>query len=142
VAPGSARVGASQAETDLSRRIARRPPKPRRGEIWYVYTPGQPDDPHQPRPALVVSENVRNTVRDDLIVVPVFSRGRAGPTRVPIPAGAGNIPFDSVLFCEEVTTLDRDFLARGPLGPPIDGFRMDEVVRAIRRAIGEVVPEP
>jgi mRNA-degrading endonuclease toxin of MazEF toxin-antitoxin module len=91
---------------------------------------------------LVVSENVRNTVRDDLIVIPIFSRGRFGPTRIPIPAGAGNIPLDSVLFCEEITTVDRDFLASSPLGPPIDGFRMDEVVRAIRRAIGEVVPEP
>lgn len=90
----------------------------------------------------MVSENVRNTVRDDLIVVPMFWRGRAGPTRVPLPAGAGNVPFDSVLFCEEITTLDRDFLASGPLGSPLDGHRMHEVVRAIRRAIGEVVPEP
>jgi mRNA-degrading endonuclease toxin of MazEF toxin-antitoxin module len=107
-----------------------------------VFTPGQPDDPHQPRPALVVSENVRNTLRDDLIVVPMFSRGRTGPTRVAIPAGAANAPFDSVLFCEEITTIDRDFLASGPLGPPMDGDRMDEVVRAIRRAVGEVVAEP
>jgi mRNA-degrading endonuclease toxin of MazEF toxin-antitoxin module len=142
MAPGASRGGASQAEARLTRRTARRPSKPRRGEIWYVYTPGQPDDPHQPRPALVVSENVRNTIRDDLIVVPLFSRGRLGPTRVPVPAGSGSIPFDSIVFCEEITTLDRDFLASGPLGPPIGGHRMDEVVRAIRRAIGEVVPEP
>jgi mRNA-degrading endonuclease toxin of MazEF toxin-antitoxin module len=47
----------------------------------------------------------------------MFSRGRVGPTRVPIPAGAGSVPFDSVLFCEEITTLGR-------------------------RAIGEVVAEP
>ncbi|MFZ0181126.1 MAG: type II toxin-antitoxin system PemK/MazF family toxin [Candidatus Dormiibacterota bacterium] len=126
----------------MSRRAPRRTRTPHRGEIWYVFTPGQPDDPHQPRPALVVSENVRNAIRDDLIVVPMFSRGRAGPTRVAIPAGAGNVPFASVLFCEEITTIDRDFLASGPLGPPVDGDRMDEVVRAIRRAIGEVVPEP
>jgi mRNA-degrading endonuclease toxin of MazEF toxin-antitoxin module len=81
-------------------------------------------------------------MRDDVIVVPLFSRGRAGPTRVPVPAGTGNVPFDSVVFCEEITTLDRDFLTGGPLGPPVSGHRMDEVVRAIRRAIGEVVPEP
>src|SRR5205807_3223615 len=123
------------------RRTARRA-LPRRGEIWYVYTPGQPDDPHQPRPALVVSENVRNTMRDDLIVVPMFSRGLAGPTRVAIAAGTGSVPVDSIVFCEEITTIDRDFLARGPIGPPLDRHRMDEIVRAIRRAIGEVVPEP
>jgi mRNA-degrading endonuclease toxin of MazEF toxin-antitoxin module len=81
-------------------------------------------------------------MRDDLIVVPIFSRGRPGPTRVAIPAGTGNIPSDGMLFCEEITTVDRDFLARGPLGPPLGRRIMDEVVRAIRRALGEVVPEP
>lgn len=81
-------------------------------------------------------------MRDDLIVVPVFSRGRIGPTRVPVFAGAANVPGDSVLFCEEITTIDRDFLAHGPLGPPIGQRKLDEVVRAIRRAVGDVVPEP
>lgn len=115
---------------------------PRRGEIWYVYTPGQPDDPHQPRPALVVSEDVRNALRDDLIVVPVFSRGRLGPTRVTIASRSSQVAADGVLFCEEITTIDRDFLAGGPLGSPIDRRRMEEVVRAIRRAVGETLPEP
>ncbi|MBJ7608130.1 MAG: type II toxin-antitoxin system PemK/MazF family toxin [Candidatus Dormibacteraeota bacterium] len=115
---------------------------PRRGEIWYVYTPGQPDDPHQPRPALVISEDVRNAMRDDLIVIPVFSRGRLGPTRVALPAGAGGLGSDSVLFCEEITTIDRDFLADGPLGRPLGWRQLDQVVRAIRRAVGEVVSEP
>src|SRR5438067_1726655 len=49
---------------------------PRRGEIWFVETPNQPDDPHQPRPALIISANVRNRLADDVIVVPIFSRGR------------------------------------------------------------------
>lgn len=107
-----------------------------------VFTPGQPDDPHQPRPALVISEDVRNRVRGDLIVVPVFSAGRAGPTRVSLPAGSGGLRDDSVMFCEEVTTIDRDFLNRGPLGPRLAGGLMQAIVRAIRRAVGEVVPEP
>lgn len=107
-----------------------------------VFTPGQPDDPHQPRPSLVISEDVRNRVRDDLIVVPVFSAGRPGPTRVSLPAGAGGLRNDSVMFCEEVTTIDRDFLNRGPLGPRLAGELMEAIVRAIRRAIGEVVPDP
>ena len=107
-----------------------------------MYTPGQPDDPHQPRPALVVSDEVRNSMRDDLIVVPMFSTGRAGPTRVSLSAGTGNLPHDSVLFCEEITTIDRDFLADGPLGLPVGTAKLQEVVRAIRRAIGDVVPEP
>ena len=114
---------------------------PRRGELWLVLTPGQPDDPHQPRPALVVSDDVRNRMTDDLIVVPLFSRGRTGPTRVPLPAGAGGLDHESVVFCEEVSTIDRDFLRRGPLGQRLEESAMDPVVRGIRRAVGEVVPE-
>lgn len=117
-------------------------PPPRQGEVWYVHTPGQPDDPHQPRPALVVSEDIRNRLTDDLIVIPIFSRGRLGPTRVRLPAGQGGIDHDSVLFCEEITTIDRDFLSRGPLGEPVSAALLDQVIRAVRRALGEVVPEP
>jgi mRNA interferase MazF len=112
---------------------------PRRGELWTAYTPGQPDDPHQPRPVLVISEDIRNKRRDDVIVVPVFSSGRLGPTRVPVQAETGGLPHDSVLFCEEITTIDKDFLERGPLGPRVDPGTVAAVVRAIRRAIGEVV---
>jgi mRNA-degrading endonuclease toxin of MazEF toxin-antitoxin module len=107
-----------------------------------VYMPGQPDDPHQPRPALVVSEDVRNRLRDDLMVVPLFSVGRLGPTRVPVPAGAGGVRRAGVLFCEELTTIDGDFLYRGPLGRRVARPILDAVVRAIRRALGDVVPEP
>lgn len=115
---------------------------PHRGEIWFVYTPGQPDDPHQPRPALVVSADARNRVSDDIVFVPIFSRGRPGPTRVPIHSGTGGIRQDSVLFCEEITTLDHDFIARGPLGPPAPETLLQQVIRAVRRALGEAVPEP
>lgn len=115
------------------------PPAPRRGEIWFVWTPGQPYDPNQPRPALVASENTRNRLTDDLVVVPIFSTGQLGPTRVPIISGTGGVPRDGVVFCEEITTIHREFLERGPLGPPVPEQVMDEVIRAVRRALGEVV---
>jgi mRNA interferase MazF len=105
-----------------------------------VYTPGQPDDPHQPRPAIVVSEDVRNRLRDDVIAVPLFSGGRLGPTRVPLQVGAGGLRRPSIAFCEEVTTLDRDFLGRGPLGKPVSPAQLAEVIRAIRRALGDMLP--
>lgn len=126
----------------MKRRASPSAAAPRRGELWLVMTPGQPDDPHQPRPALVVSDDIRNRMTDDLIVVPLFSRGRAGPTRVSIEAGNGGLDHESVVFCEEITTIDRDFLSRGPLGPRLEHTVMEAVVRGIRRAIGEVVPEP
>ena len=114
---------------------------PIRGEIWSVRLPGQPDDPHQPRPALIVSADVRNRLADDVIVVPIFSRGAAGPTHVDLGRGAGGIKKDSVLFCEEVTTVDRDFLRTGPWGSPVGTEVLDRVIRAVRRALGETVPE-
>lgn len=107
-----------------------------------VYTPGQPDDPHQPRPALVISEDIRNRLRDDVIVIPVFSAGRLGPTRVPIPAGTTGLRHPGLLFCEEITTIDRDFLNGGPLGSRLSRSILDSALRAVRRAVGEVVPEP
>jgi mRNA interferase MazF len=90
----------------------------------------------------VISEDRRNSLHDDLIVVPIFSAGRLGPTRVPVPARAGGLSRPGVLFCEEITTIDRDYLHRGPLGPPISRRTLQAVVRAVRRAIGEVVPDP
>jgi mRNA-degrading endonuclease toxin of MazEF toxin-antitoxin module len=105
-----------------------------------VYLPGQPDDPHQPRPALVVSEDTRNRLADDVIVVPAFSRGRLGPTRVALPAGTGGVLHSSVLFAEEITTLDTDFLEGGPLGPPLPEELLQRVVLAVRRSLGEVIP--
>lgn len=111
---------------------------PMRGEIWRVYTPGQPTDPHQPRPALVVSVDARNQREDDVVVVPIFTRGELGPTRVPIRGGVGGLEHDSVLFCEEITTLDMDYLEEGPLGEPVPKSLMHRVIRGIRIALGDI----
>ncbi len=111
---------------------------PRRGQIWHVFTPGQPTDPHQPRPALVVSVDVRNEAEDDVIVVPIFTRGTLGPTHIPIRAGVGGLPHDSVLFCEEITTVDVELLEEGPLGDFVPESFMQRIVRAVRIAIGDV----
>lgn len=107
-----------------------------------MYTRGWPDDPHQPRPALVVSENVRNQARPHVTVVPIFSVGRTGPNRLPIEVGVGGIPHGSVLFCEEITTIHDEFIADGPLGEPVSDELLERVVRGVRRALGDVVPEP
>lgn len=114
---------------------------PRRGEIWNVFTPGQPTDPHQPRPALIISVDARNEAEDDVVVIPIFSQGARGPTHVPISAGVGGIEHASVLFCEEITTLDWEFLEQGPLGPVVPEGLLRQVIRAVRIAIGDV-PEP
>jgi hypothetical protein len=70
------------------------------------------------------------------------SGGQFVPT-IPSASGSpGGLDHLSVAFCEEIATIDRDFLRRGPLGSRIDAPLMEAVMRAIRRAIGEVVPEP
>jgi mRNA-degrading endonuclease toxin of MazEF toxin-antitoxin module len=79
-------------------------------------------------------------MRDDLIVVPIFSAGQLGPTRTALPARSSGLRHNSVIFCEEITTIDRDFLTRGPVGT-LNPKLMEAVVRCVRRAIGEVVPE-
>jgi mRNA-degrading endonuclease toxin of MazEF toxin-antitoxin module len=89
-----------------------------------------------------MSEDVRNRLRDDLIVVPIFSAGRLGPTRVPVPSRAGGLSRPGLLFCDEITTIDRNFFSRGPLGPRLSPRILQAVVRAVRRAIGDVIPEP
>jgi mRNA-degrading endonuclease toxin of MazEF toxin-antitoxin module len=91
---------------------------------------------------LVISVDVRNALRDHVIVVPILSSGRVGPTRVALPAGSGGLDHDGVLFCDEITTLRHDFLGKGPLGTPVPGRVLKDVVKAIRRALGDVVPEP
>ncbi len=112
---------------------------PLRGEIWYSYMPGQPRDPHQPRPALVVSVDIRNQNRDHAMMVPIYSHGRTGPTHVALAAGEGGIPWASVLFCEELSTVDYTYLTQGPLGDLVSDDVLAAVVRAVRRAIGDVV---
>ncbi len=104
---------------------------PLRGQIWRVWTPGQPHDPHQPRRALIIS--------DDATVIPIFSRGRPGPTHVSIPRGRWRLEHDSILFCEEITALHFDFLAEGPLGTLVPDGVLQRVVRAVRIGLGDVV---
>lgn len=102
--------------------------------------PNQPVDTHSPRPALVVSVDVRNRLANDVIVVPLSTNLRPLSTHVLIPAGAGGQRQDSMAKCEHVTTLDKQLLVRGPFGGRIPDTILGDVVRAIRRAIGEILP--
>jgi mRNA-degrading endonuclease toxin of MazEF toxin-antitoxin module len=68
-----------------------------------------------------------------------LSTGRLGPTRVPVPAGVGGLRRPGVLFCEEIATIDRDFLVRGPLGGQLPERLLRQIVFAVRRALGDLV---
>ncbi|HZS89954.1 MAG TPA: type II toxin-antitoxin system PemK/MazF family toxin [Chloroflexota bacterium] len=107
---------------------------PRRGEVWTV---ALLRDPHSPRPCLVISENTRNQYAPNLLVVPIFSSAPQGPTRVALRAGQGGVLHDSVLMCDQLITVLRDDLVRGPLGQPVPVSILKAVVLAIRIAVGD-----
>jgi len=69
------------------------------------------------------------------MVVPIFSTGNLGPTRLVIPAAGTGLRYDSILFCEELTTLDKAFLEDGPRGRVTPDL-LDQVILAVRRALG------
>ena len=108
---------------------------PRRGKIYLVRLPGQPQDTKE-RPALVVSLDVRNRLAHDVIVVPISTTLRKAPTHVELPAGEGGLHRTSMAKCEQITTLDKSFLLRGPFSGTISKPRIHEVEKAIMRALG------
>ena len=100
-----------------------------------VKLPGHPSD-SKDRPALVVSLDVRNRLANDVIVVPLSTTLRPAPTHVELPVGEGGLKETSMAKCEQVTTLDKSFLIRGPFAGTINPFLMREIEKAIQRSIG------
>ncbi len=112
---------------------------PRRGEIYLVRLPGHPADP-KARPALLVSMDVRNRLANDVIVVPLSTTLRPAPTHVELSVDEGGLKQASVAKCEQVTTLDKSFLLRGPFAGSVSPAKMREIEKAVQRAIGMAVP--
>ncbi len=111
---------------------------PRRGEIYLVRLPGHPRD-RKARPALVVSLDIRNQLANDVMIVPLTTILRPAPTHVQLERGEGGLDHPSMAKCEQLTTLDKQFLLRGPFAGTVREATMTAVERAIMRAIGLVV---
>ena len=111
---------------------------PARGEIYLVKIPGHPND-RKLRPALVVSIDVRNRLANDVMVVPLSTTLRPAPTHVQITEGEGGVRLRSMAKCEQVTTLDKSLLVRGPFAGKVADDTMVAVERGIIRAIGLVI---
>ncbi len=112
------------------------------GEIWWVRIPNQPNDPHQPRPAVIVSTDGRNKNANDVIVVPTTSSTNMSPhpqLHIHIPAGEGGLPKDSYARCDQVSTIDKSLLdtAKGPLGNRIHLKYRWAILDAVRAALGD-----
>jgi mRNA-degrading endonuclease toxin of MazEF toxin-antitoxin module len=103
----------------------------RRGHIYWARLPGD-----KRRPVLVVSPEERNAGASDVIVVPLSTVLRHGPWHVPLRRREGGLPLASVAKCEQITTLAREVIDEAALGPALAPPRLEEVERAILRAIG------
>jgi len=110
---------------------------PKRGEIYLVNLPSKPKDIKN-RPALVVSLDIRNKLAGDIIVVPLSTNLRPSPTHVLLQEGEGGLSKASMAKCEQVTTIDKSFLIRGPFAGKIGDERMKEIEKAIIIAIGAI----
>jgi len=110
-------------------------PYPKRGEIYLVTLPGHPED-SKARPALIVSLDVRNRLANDIIVIPISTTTRLSPTHVKLHKGEAGLDQTSMAKCEQISTLDKSFLIRGPFSGTVRFSKMTEVEIAIKRAIG------
>lgn len=112
---------------------------PKRGEIYLVNLPSKPKD-NKNRPALVVSQDIRNKLASDIIVVPLSTNLRPAPTHVLLSDGEGGLSRQSMAKCEQVTTIDKSLLIKGPFAGRISAYKMREVEKAIMIAIGLIGP--
>jgi len=110
---------------------------PKRGEIYLVNLPSKPKDVKN-RPALVVSLDIRNKLANDIIVVPLSSTLRPSPTHVLLPEGEGGLSKASMAKCEQVTTIDKSLLIRGPFAGKINIEKMSEIEKAIMVSMGVI----
>jgi mRNA-degrading endonuclease toxin of MazEF toxin-antitoxin module len=109
-------------------------PHPHRGQLYWVAIPAEPRQ--KKRPALVISAEPRNRLAGDVLVIPASTALRPSPTHVRLKKGQGGVRKDSVLKCEQITTLPKKLLSDQALGGPLSGRLMDEVERGVIRSIG------
>lgn len=108
---------------------------PKRGEIYLVNLPSKQKDIKN-RPALIISMDIRNKLANDVIVVPISTTLKPAPTHVLLPEGEGGLTKSSMVKCEQITTLDKELLIKGPFAGRISTEKINEVEDGIKVAIG------
>jgi mRNA interferase MazF len=115
------------------------PKLPRRGDVWNVDFPNRPDDPHLPRPAVVISNDFHNEFSDAVLVIPItveglLKRNKLLPTHVYMQRGLGGLTKDSRAMCEQIVSVDKSKLIE-PLKGTIPSVLMTALVRALLKAV-------
>lgn len=108
---------------------------PKAGEIWNVnFDPRVGREQGGIRPALVISNDAFNAIRNDLIfVVPLTGTDRGITSHVRIEAGVGGLTKTSFALCEQAKSqsVDRFIDRRGSVPP--------EVLLTVRRIVGRFI---
>ncbi len=112
------------------------PTRPWRGEVWLVNFSNRPNDPHLPRPAVVISNDFRNDFSNSVLAIPISGekRGKFLPTHVFLPKGTGGLHKDSRALCEQIASLDKSCFVEGPIGK-IASVTMTSLVQALNKAV-------
>ena len=109
---------------------------PRQGEVYLIKALKALGDTKK-RPAVVISMNVRNEYKENVLIVPFTSDLTNGetPTRILIPEGEGGLKSDSLALCENISAVRKLYLDREPYGS-ITPQSLAGIQRAIQIAIG------
>ena len=109
---------------------------PRQGEVYLIKALKTLGDTKK-RPAVVVSMNVRNEFKENVLIIPFTSDLINGetPTRILIPVGEGGLKSASLALCENISAVRKLYLERGPYGA-ITPQSLARIQRAIQIAIG------
>jgi mRNA interferase MazF len=115
------------------------PARPWRGEVWRVNFSNRPNDPHLPRPAVVISNDLRNDFSNSVLAIPISDAERGAkplPTHVFLPGGIGGLTKDSRALCEQVASLEKDCFVEGPIGK-LASTTLDALVQALNKAVSD-----
>ncbi len=117
---------------------ARQTSQPLAGEVWYVdFDPQRGREQAGVRPALVISTNEFNHVRNDLIIVcPLTTRDRGLRYHIPVDPISGVLTRRSLVMCEQVKAQDVGrFLSRRGSVPAA-------ILRSVRTMVADFIDGP
>ena len=101
---------------------------PQRGEVCWLRL-------DENRPALIISNDALNRHALDVCVVPITSvRHGRFTLRVAIQAGEGGLPRDSWAKCDQVTTVEKQFVVYPPLGR-LSAASLQSIEHGVRLAL-------
>jgi mRNA-degrading endonuclease toxin of MazEF toxin-antitoxin module len=104
------------------------PTHPRRGDVYLAGL-------DKPRPVIVLSVDALNRYSLDVCVLPITTKEHAQfSMRVPIKAGDGGLDFDCWVKCDQVTTLEKNYLKKR-LGT-ISSASLKQIEEQVKTALG------